>query len=426
MKWNHKWSTLMLAAGAMLALGLAGCSSKGASDGGGSTGSKTLTVGFWKGDSPKESEARDTLFKNFTKDTGIKIKQKVYNDYNTQLMTDLVGGTAPDVFYVDSSLLPSLQTKGVLESLSSYMKKDKYDASDFYAPTYKAFTGDDGKQYGLPKDYSTMGLYYNADLLKKAGYTANDIPKTDTEFLAFLKKLKTKLPGVTPMTISPLLARQMFIMQSTGAKIITKSGKANLSDPKVVSALQPLIDADAKDKTVRTFKELGFGSAMDAFGSQKTVFSDEGAWQVSGLKTNFKDLNWGTTEFPTINGQKANMIFTVGWSMNAASKQKDDAWRFIKFVTSKKQSQQYSTTASVLPSRKSVAKAMGLTDNKEMAPFVAAANYATPWIAGVNLDTIQSRYENIIPSAFQGKVTLADALKQATDSANKDIAKQDE
>ncbi|WP_054723195.1 hypothetical protein [Lacticaseibacillus nasuensis] len=110
--------------------------------------------------------------------------------------------------------------------------------------------------------------------------------------------------------------------------------------------------------------------------------------------------------------------------MNADSKDKSDSWKFIKFVTSKKQSQQYSTTASVLPSRKSVAKAMGLNDDKDMAPFVEAANYATPWIAGVNLDTIQVRYENIIPSAFQGKISLKDALTQATESANKDIDKQ--
>ncbi|WP_056949972.1 ABC transporter substrate-binding protein [Lacticaseibacillus nasuensis] len=422
MKWNRKVSGFLLAVGAIAAFALAGCGAKNSSNDGGS--SKTLTIGFWKGDSPQESKGRNTLFKNFTKATGIKIKQKVYNDYNTQLMTDLVGGTAPDVFYVDSSVLASLQTKGVLEPLNSYMKKDNFKTGDFYTPTYKAFTGNDGKQYGLPKDYSTMGLYYNNDLLKKAGYSASDIPKTDTEFFAFLKKLKTKLPGITPLTISPLLARQMFIMQSTGAKIITKTGKSNLDDPRIIKALQPLVDADAKDKTVRTFKEIGFGSAMDAFGGGKTVFSDEGAWQVSGLKTNFKKLNWGTTEFPTINGKKANMIFTVGWSMNADSKDKSDSWKFIKFVTSKKQSQQYSTTASVLPSRKSVAKAMGLNDDKDMAPFVEAANYATPWIAGVNLDTIQVRYENIIPSAFQGKISLKDALTQATESANKDIDKQ--
>ncbi|MFT8410672.1 MAG: ABC transporter substrate-binding protein [Schleiferilactobacillus perolens] len=415
----------MVAAAAVSMLVLVGCGNgSSSSSGSGDKGSNvTLTVGFWKGDSATESQARKDEFKAFTKKTGIKIREKVYNDYNTQLMTDLVGGTAPDIFYVDSSTFPSLQQKGVLESLDSYMKKDKFTSSDFYKPTYDAFKGTDGKQYGVPKDYSTLGLYYNEALLTKAGYKASDIPKTDTEFYKFLAQLKDKLPGVTPFVFSPLLARQMYIMQSTGAKIVDSKGNTNLDDPKIISALEPMVDADKKG-LMKTFKEIGYGAPQDAFGSGKVVFSDEGSWQVSGLQENFKSLKWGTTELPSTNGKQANMVFTVSWSMNAQSKHKNESWQLINFLTSKSEMATYAKKASVLPTRKSVASELNLNDNKQMAPFVKAANYATPWIAGTNLALIQTRYENIFPSILQGKVSLKTGLTEATQSANKDIKQQ--
>lgn len=55
---------------------------------------QTITVGSWKG-TEAEVTTWDKMLKDFTKQTGIKVKKKIYNDYQTQLQTDLVGGTAP-------------------------------------------------------------------------------------------------------------------------------------------------------------------------------------------------------------------------------------------------------------------------------------------------------------------------------------------
>ncbi|MDT2757580.1 ABC transporter substrate-binding protein [Enterococcus asini] len=400
-------------------VGLAACGSNDNS----SNGSKdevTLTVGFWKGDSTAEDSARKKAFENFTKETGIKIKEKVYNDYETQLMTDLVGETAPDVFYVDVSNLPSLTEQSVLEPLDDFIaEQDDFDKDDFYEPIYKAFTGDDGKQYGLPKDYSTLGFYYNEDLLSQAGMTADDTPQKYEDLEAFLMKLQEKLPDVQPMVFSPLLARQMYIMESTGGKIVTDEGKANLDDPQVVDALQILVDLYEKG-LIKTPDDLGDGWAGDTFGRGGAVISDEGAWMISHLKNNFPDLKWGVKEIPEINGEKRNMVFTVSYSMNAATKHKDESWQLINYLTHDAM-KDYAEEASVLPSRKSVAEELKINDDAVMKPFAEAANYATPWQDGPNLTLIMQRYENMFPSALKGEMTLEQAMKEATESANKDI-----
>lgn len=406
-------------------LGLSGCgkSNDGTDSSGGASGDKdniTLTVGFWKGDSTNEDSARKKAFQKFTDKTGINIKEKVYNDYETQLMTDLVGGTAPDIFYVDASAFPGLNEQGVLAPLDDYIaKQDNFDVDDFFEPIYGAFTGEDGKQYGVPKDYSTLGFYYNEDLLKEAGLTVEDIPENYEDMEAFLTTLQEKLPDVQPMVFAPLLARQMYMAESTGGKIVTDDGKSNLDDPKVIEGLQPLVDLYQKG-LIRSAEDLGDGWAGDTFGRGGAVISDEGTWMVSHLNTNFPDLNWATMEIPKINGEKRDMAFTVAYSMNADTKYKDESWQLIDFLTHDA-AVDYATEASVLPARKSATEEMKITEDPIMSPFTTAADYATAWQAGPNLSVITSRYENMITSALKGDMTLEEAMKEATESANTDI-----
>jgi len=385
--------------------------------------SETITVGFWKGDSTAEDNARKTMFEDFTNETGIKVQEKVYNDYATQLMTDLIGGTAPDVFYVDVSDIPTLASLSVLEPLDSYIETSEIKTEDYYEPLLEAFRFTDDKMYGLPKDYSTLGFYYNETLLEEAGLTPEDIPTKYEDLEGFLTEIKTALPDKTPMVFSPLMARQLYIMQSQDGMPVTEEGMANLADPKVLAALEILVDLYDKE-LIATAADLGDGWSGDTFGRGQAVITDEGAWMVSHLDTNFPDLAYGVKEIPTLNGENRNMVFTVSYSMNSASSKKDEAWKFIEFTTRDEVMQTYAETASVLPTKISVAEAMKIDEDPIMGAFSKAANYATPWQDGVNLPLIASNYENMIIPALTGEMTLEEAMENATEAANKDIEQQ--
>ena len=382
-----------------------------------------ITIGFWKGDSTAEDKARKTMFDGFTKETGITVEEKVYNDYDTQLMTDLVGGTAPDVFYVDVSNVPSLANQGVLEPLDSYLAESDIKTEDYYKPLLDAFKYTDDKLYGLPKDYSTLGFYYNEELLEKAGLTPEDVPTSYDDLEAFLTKIQKALPDTTPMVFSPLMARQMYIMKSKGGEPVLEDGKANLNDPKVVESLEVLTNLYEKG-LIKSAADLGDGWAGDTFGRGGAVMSDEGAWMVSHLKTNFPDLKYGVKELPKLNDENHNMVFTVSYSINSGSKKKDEAWKFVEYTTRDEVMQAYAETASVLPTKIPVAEAMKIDEDPIMGPFAQAANYATPWQDGINLSLIATNYENMIVSALKDEMTLEEAMKKATETANKDIDQQ--
>lgn len=383
---------------------------------------KEITVGTWKG-TDAEVKAFDELLAAFTEETGIKVKKKVYNDYQTQLQTDLVGGTAPDVFYVDAFLAPELSKQGVLEPLDQYIEQAEKDLGDFYEPAINAFKSDD-QLFGLPKDYSTLGLYYNKKLIEDAGFTADDIPTKMDQLPEFLGELQEKLPsGVTPAITTSELARHMFVLQSGGTDIVDENGMAVLSQQDQIKALQPLVDA-YQDKLVQRPADLGQGWAGDSFGAEKAAIMIEGNWAISHIEQNFPNVEMGTKEVPTIDGNSGSMMFTVSYSLNSDSEEKAAGWEFINYATSKDGMKIWSEGAGVLPSLKSIAEELNLQDDELKAPFVAAGAYATPWQKGDSLSIVAREYNNLLPAALKGDMTLEEAMKKAEETANKDIETQ--
>lgn len=172
------WKKVALTGATMMSAAfLVACGNTASKKQSGSVKGETLTVGYWKG-SDTENATFDKLVKTFEKKYDVTVKPKVYTNITQQLPTDLSGGTAPDVFYIDSSFYPYLQKEGVLNKLS----KSVADPSNFYKTSIGAFTTN-GNVYAVPKDVSTLALYVNKDIFAKAGIDINAIPKSYEDFL---------------------------------------------------------------------------------------------------------------------------------------------------------------------------------------------------------------------------------------------------
>ncbi|MDP5273041.1 extracellular solute-binding protein [Chengkuizengella axinellae] len=369
----------------------------------------TLTVGRWGGNDA-ETAAFQQMVDEFTASTGVEVQEKVYSDYNTELQAELIGGTAPDVFYVDAYMAPFYIQQGVLLPLD----EDEFELDQFYEPLKNAFNKD-GNYYAISKDYSTLALYYN-----KKWVNEDDVPATLEEIWngEFLTNLQSQLSdGAAAMTYNQDLARNMFYAESGGISVIRDDIYSNLSDAQLVNNLTPLYDAAIAKKIV-TPQDLGFGWNGDAFGNEKTALMIEGNWVLGFLEQNFPDVEFGVVETPTFSGEKGTMVFTVGYGINANTKEEAAAKVFIKFATGTKGMATWTTGAGVLPSRMDVTEATNVESDPLKVPHIAGAAYATPWQKGTTMDTINNEYRNYAPSVVSGERTLDEALKKAEDEAN--------
>ncbi|WP_175989479.1 ABC transporter substrate-binding protein [Bacillus sp. Marseille-Q1617] len=395
---------------------LAGCGGKDeASSDGSSEGEKVeVTLAGWGGNPSEQKLLKQTLADFEEKYPNIDVKHEVISEqYMDVLKTRLIGGEGPDVFYLDALEAPALIETGVVEPLDEYVTDD-FDVDDFEKPMLEAFQVD-GKTYGFPKDYSTLALFYNKKMFEEAGV---EVPKTWEDLREVSKKL-TK-DGVYGFGVAPELARLYHIAQAGGGDIV-KDNKANFASKEVVDALQPIVDQHNEDKTSAQASEVGANWGGEMFGQQKAAMVIEGNWAIPFLEDTFPDVEYGTAELPTINGEKGTMAYTVGYVMNAASEKKEASWKLISYLTDKEGMETWTSKGFALPTRKSVAEKLGYDEDPLRGALVAGAPYATVWQEGPNLPIIMNNFNNQFIAAFLGDRRLDEALKDAQKQANSEI-----
>jgi inositol-phosphate transport system substrate-binding protein len=119
---------------------------------------------------------------------GVPIKVRIdglfftgtYADYRNKVLLALQGGTGPCIFQLDHMIAPVLIQNGWIIPLDDYVKKywnwSLYDImpSLWESITYK------GHIWGVPQDTEARPLYFNKILLKKLGWTdeqINELPE---------------------------------------------------------------------------------------------------------------------------------------------------------------------------------------------------------------------------------------------------------
>ncbi len=80
---------------------------------------------------------------------------------NKKLLTQLSGGTAPDVFYAGDGTIAKMIQNQTIAELTPYLKSgDNVKESDFIQGLWGAAKKDD-KVYGVPVDCNPLILWYN-------------------------------------------------------------------------------------------------------------------------------------------------------------------------------------------------------------------------------------------------------------------------
>ncbi len=106
----------------------------------------------------------------FTEQSGINvaIEQLGWNDYWTAIQSGFITGDAPDVFTNHLAQYPQFVELQQLVDLQPLIERDGV-ATDIYYPGLAELWVRDGARYGLPKDYDTVAVVYNVEMLEAAG-----------------------------------------------------------------------------------------------------------------------------------------------------------------------------------------------------------------------------------------------------------------
>lgn len=377
----------------------------------------TIKLSGWGGNIVEQKLLKQVLQDFEAQHPKIKVKYEVISDqYMDVLKTRLVGEAAPDVFYLDSLEAPFLMSQNVLQPLDAYITPE-FDLADFEPNLLNSFKYNN-QIYGLPKDYSTLSLFYNKKAFATAGLTSP--PTTWDELRTYSQKLTGKLNRYG-MGITPELARQAYKIKAFGGQIVDQKGNATFAGESGLQGLQLVLDQYQKDRTSAQKSDVGTNSGSEMFGQSKVAMVIEGNWAIPYLTETFPKLEFATAELPTINGTKGTIVFTVAYVMNKQAKHKPEAWELISYLTGKVGMEKWTGTGFALPTRQSVAQKLGYDQDPLRSPFVAGVDYAMPWQVGEYPAAIVNNFDNQFISALLGQQPLKQAMVRAENAANQQI-----
>ncbi len=374
--------------------------------------------------SPEETALLQSLLLDFTAENpDIVVKyEPITGDYWATLKTSIASGTEPDVYYMDIFQFPAFVKDDVLLPLDDLMAGTQTPKEDFIPSLLNAFTSD-GITYGIPKDFNTLGLFYNKDMFAAAGIAEPTDDWTWDDLKAAAEKLSKPAENIYGFGVPADAGRFPVFAFQNGGSIMTEDYSDTLLDsPEVIEAAKFYTDFRA-NKTGAIPADVGEGWQGTVFGKGQFAMVYEGGWLIPYLKTQFPDLKYGVVNPPAGPKGEGNLIFTVSYSISKNTKNPEAAWRVINFLTSEAAQMKVLESGFALPSRVSLQESEFLKNNPASAAiFRGALEGARPFVWGVVGSDVNEQMGKALERVYLENQAVDESLKQAAEIVRQKIA----
>jgi sn-glycerol 3-phosphate transport system substrate-binding protein len=324
-----------------------------------------VTLQFWHSLSGKTGDYMTAMIDRFNSThPNIQVVgtfQGSYDETATKLQQAFAANTAPDVTMLERAYVQQFADADVLADLTTFLKNSNMSKDDFI-PGLMGHSVFNNKLVSLPLNRSTPIFYINKDLLDEKGLavpTTWDEMKKVANALVVKENGEYKRYGLTMVHDSwyPI----SFIAQAGGTFFNEKTTSLGFIDngigEKVFSYLKDLQSTGA----------LYYPPSQNSGSVANQMFQDgkagmlfQSTGQIGALATSkFKVV---TAFMPK---DKVNAEPTGGGNivMTQATKQKDAAWEFIKWVETEPQGgQQLIVDTGYLPMTKKMAQSSQITE----------------------------------------------------------------
>lgn len=366
----------------------------------------------------------------------VRLFKEVFPDINVELISGATGaeklqalfaaGTPPDLFRQETPGMAFFASRGQLTALDPYMKRDKYDLSDFFPAAWEIWRWK-GRYYGAPF-IGVRVLFYNRSLSQQAGARTppaswRDASWTWPSFLEVCQKIAVRSGGNGARWAADLgngrRDWQPWVW-SNGGEVFNPSGtKVLLAEPPAVEALQFLADLVHRHRVAPKADELqAQGGRRGLFQGGHLLLYHNPTADVAANRRG-AEFDWGLTSLPRGRAKAAAASGGgVGWFLAGTSRAKDETWELMKVLASKESVRLEAGRGEAPPSRRSVASEPGFinppeppgTDMKVVAEALEAIHVETPLIEGVEIDRVLD--EELGP-LWRGDMTARQAAAQA-------------
>ncbi|VXB03185.1 extracellular solute-binding protein [Arthrobacter sp. 8AJ] len=338
-----------------------------------------------------DAAARQRAIDAFTRlhpDIRVKVQaiQAVdWKDFFTKILTMVAAGTPPDVVYVATEGAQLFAEK-LAHPLDEYIRRDAADMREFFDDVHPSLVEAfmyKGSLYQLPMDWNAANMYYNTAAFAQAGLDRPADDWTHIDFrnsLAAMRKARTSdftpyywtnrlFGGVVPW----LYANDTSFLKETrsaGGDWLWDGFYANDPSRSLRSGGYQWLEPNANDDRVfESFdylrglvkdglgvrpEEGGGSSLVGLFASNRIGTTPAGGYWVQGLHEAGMGANdFDVQFFPRWKTQR-HQFGTAGYAIMKTAKDKDAAWEWIKFSSSREAMELIFPNPITTPARRSM------------------------------------------------------------------------
>ncbi|MGT2756101.1 ABC transporter substrate-binding protein [Streptococcus ovuberis] len=414
-------STLLAACGS----GTSDNSSSSSESQSNNSGKTELSYAIW--DSNQEPGIRQIADQFEAQNPDIKVKIQVVNwdNYWTMLEAGATGGSLPDAFWMHSNEIYRYASNDMLLPLDDYLAKSKTASLSNFPDGLNAIYNINDKQYALPKDFDTIGLWYNKKMFDEAGIAYPD-ETWDWDKLKEVAKKLTKDDGSQYGFGAGFSNQEGFynFIYQNGGQVLADAKTSGYDDPKTVEALDYYFSF-VKEKLSPVMTEDR--KRAEAFQNGQVAMGVFGSWNLSGFSSNdYVKANADVAVLPKgPNGKRATIFNGLGNAIAANTKHPEAAWKWVEYLSSK-EAQEMQAKLGVAISAYEGAAQTWVDSNKDFAvqKYVDMLEYAQirPY-SQMTLKWEEKAYELLKP-AYLGEEKTKDAAQKAADQMNEVLASE--
>jgi ABC-type glycerol-3-phosphate transport system substrate-binding protein len=434
---------LILTLACALALGIAGCG--GSDDGGSSSASSsetsaakkpsevsgTVTVwdlasGNFAGYDPVNEELIAEFEAKYPKVTVDHVPQP-FEGFEPIYKAAFAAHEGPDVMMMLTAAAGALSYTQGLEVLNDRITPEMQEEITNWGTATPGFS-EEGDHYGVPIGSNGQIFYYNKELFEKAGLPREFQPKTWDELREAGEKLKAA--GILPFTGGDKEGYEngwwfgagWQTENTTQEAVELAEGEIPYTDELVAKAFEPEIML----QEAGLFNDDRFTTPLFPDGGKR--FANEEAAMVYGpqaLIGYYGEYN------PKLGEKNVGMFLPPGskflgtenefaWSIPTFAKNKDAAWAFIEFMSSKESIAKFVDAEVMLPNRKDVhlpadapEQARQLVKWKEELPVFPTVHSVVP------ATMLFGPFATEINAVLQGRTSLEEAQQVMQETAEK-------
>ncbi len=340
-----------------------------------------------------------------------------------KIIVAISSGEGPDITDNFSNNTASYVEKGMLLALDDYIARDNYDISDFVPAALDGGKYKD-KLYALPINVNFNMMFYNKELLSKAGYS--EPPKTEKELLEYAGKL-TEMNSDGTMKVQgfpdfPNVYYTNSMAYALGGNFISADGTEltpdNVGLKNAIELMQQYRNQFGIDAVIKFNASAKYLDATDPFIQGNQAIRFDGPWFGHTIKNVLKkDIDYGVAPYPAPEGQPGlaggGEVSASTFFIPSNAKNKDGAWAFMSWLMSKENMIKFNDKFANLPARTSAYDAPELQDIPDFQSFAEAAK--SPNLKSFPSFGEQGTYGKLITDEFElavnGKKTADEALK---------------